>query len=237
MQAVASEMNLAETAFLLPEGDGWNLRWFTPLLEVDLCGHATLASAHVLWEAGVLEAEREAPFYTKSGLLTATREGDAVTLNFPETPETSCEPPEGLLEALGGKARYVGRTHFDYLVVLESEAMVRALQPDMVRLSGVEARGVMVTAQGDASGYDFVSRFFAPRAGIPEDPVTGSTHCCLAPFWAQRLGKSEFCAYQASPRGGEMGIRLDSGRVFMTGKAVTVLRGELLCVSRDSFFD
>ena len=228
MQAVALEMNLAETAFLLPEADGYRLRWFTPVIEVDLCGHATLASAHVLWETGTLPTTAQARFYTRSGLLTAEREGERITLDFPAGAPVETEAPAGLLEALGTTAQFVGRNRMDLLVEVDSEATVRGLKPNITRLETITARGVIVTARAAAPEFDFVSRFFAPAAGINEDPVTGSAHCCLGPYWQTRLGKSEFRAYQASSRGGIVHVRVQGERVLLGGQAVTTLRGELL---------
>ncbi|HVH66241.1 MAG TPA: PhzF family phenazine biosynthesis protein [Gemmatimonadales bacterium] len=230
MQNVAREMNLSETAFLHPENGDYQLRWFTPSVEVALCGHATLASAHVLWEDGVLARDRQARFQTKSGLLIATARGDWIELDFPATPPTAAPAPEGLTAALGEGAppRWVGRSRFDYLVELESEATVRGLQPNLAALERVEARGISVTSRATTPGYDFVSRFFAPRSGVPEDPVTGSAHCALAPFWGERLGRVEMTAYQASARGGVVRVRVNGDRVVLGGQAVTVLRGELL---------
>lgn len=227
MQRVAAEMNLSETAFLKPHEDGWSLRWFTPTVEVDLCGHATLASAHALW-AERIDDGLTLRFHTRSGLLTATREGAWIELDFPATPETRSDPPPGLLEALGAKATYVGRNKFDYLVEVGSEQEVRALTPDHARLKTIPVRGVIVTSRASGGDYDFVSRFFAPGSGIDEDPVTGSAHCSLVPFWAPRLGKSELVAYQASARGGILRVRQQGDRVRLGGRAVTVLRGELL---------
>ena len=232
MQDVAGEMNLSETAFLLPAGDGFNLRWFTPAIEVELCGHATLASAHVLWETGRLDPASTARFHTLSGLLTAERKGEWIELDFPANPVEEVSPPEGLIEALGGEPiepRFIGKSRFDYLVELTSEEAVRSAVPDHTRLRTLPVRGVIVTARGDAGGpYDFVSRFFAPGSGVDEDPVTGSAHCTLAPYWADRLGKTEFLAYQASARGGVVRVRLDGDRVKLGGQAVTVLRGRLV---------
>jgi predicted PhzF superfamily epimerase YddE/YHI9 len=228
MQRVASEMNLAETAFLRPKEDGFGLRWFTPAVEVDLCGHATLASAHVLWESGRLAAGQTARFHTKSGLLTAVRVGDWIELDFPSTPEEGVEAPPGLLEALGALPRYVGKSRFDYLVELDSEADVARLRPDFGALGAISARGVIATARSADPGFDFVSRFFAPASGINEDPVTGSSHCCLAPFWSRLLGKETFLARQISARGGVLKVRLDGDRVRLGGQAVTVLQGDLL---------
>jgi predicted PhzF superfamily epimerase YddE/YHI9 len=228
MRNVAAEMNLSETAFLLPHGDGWSLRWFTPTDEVKLCGHATLGSAHALWEEGQLGANETARFHTRSGLLTAARDGAWIELDFPAKPEQEIAPPEGLLESLGvQRARYVGRNDDDYLVEVDSEDKVRALEPDFARLALIPVRGVMVTSKASTDGADFVSRFFAPAFGVPEDPVTGSAHCCLTPFWSARLGKTEMRALQVSRRSGELRVRLAGDRVKISGQAVTTLRGEL----------
>lgn len=227
MQHLAAEMNLSETAFLVPGDDGFRLRWFTPTVEVDLCGHATLASAHVLWESGRLAPDAPARFHTRSGLLTARRDGDWVELDFPATPAEAADPPPALIQALGVTPLYVGRNKFDYLVQVESAAVVREAQPDFSLLYTVPVRGVIVTSADESGQYDFVSRFFAPGSGIDEDPVTGSAHCCLAPFWAGRLGKDAFHAFQASARGGDVRARLAGDRVLLQGQAVTVLRAEL----------
>jgi PhzF family phenazine biosynthesis protein len=228
MQQVAREMNLAETAFLHKQEDGFHLRWFTPAVEVDLCGHATLASAHVLWEEGHLRPVEHARFSTRSGRLSATRQGAWIELDFPATPATPADAPAELAQALGVEFAYVGKNQFDYLVEVDSEERLRALKPDMNLLERVPVRGVIVTSRSASPEYDFVSRFFAPRAGIHEDPATGSSHCTLAPFWVQRLGKREMAAYQASPRGGVLRVRMNGERVCIGGQAVTVLRGELL---------
>jgi PhzF family phenazine biosynthesis protein len=228
MQSVAAEMNLSETAFLLRGEDGYSLRWFTPAVEVDLCGHATLASAHALYEERLLAADDVARFHTKSGLLTASRNGTLIELNFPATPEQRSEPPAGLLESLGvSEAVYVGRNRFDYLVEVAGEEIVRALEPDPRELGRIPVRGVIVTSRASGGKADFVSRFFAPAVGVDEDPVTGSAHCCLTPYWAARLGRSEMVGYQASSRGGFVRVRLEGDRVKLGGEAVTVLRGEL----------
>jgi len=229
MQNVALEMNLAETAFLVRRKDGdFDLRWFTPAVEVDLCGHATLASAHVLWEDGHLQTDARARFHTRSGVLTADRRDGSIVLDFPATPAQKVEPPEGLIRALGVRDTYVGKNAFDYLVEVDSEATVRATTPDFGALGAIGGRGVIVTARASSPGFDFVSRFFAPAAGINEDPVTGSAHCTLGPFWAARLGKTSFVAYQASPRGGVVHVDVAGDRVLLAGQAVTVLRGELV---------
>ncbi len=226
MRDVAREMNLAETAFLFPEVGGFRLRWLTPAVEVDLCGHATLASAHVLWEDGHLSQGVQAVFHTRSGRLTADQRGEWIELNFPATIAVTAEAPPGMLDALACQAKFVGRSQFDYLVEVGSAAEVRALKPDFALLRGIGARGVIVTARGE-NGFDFVSRFFAPGAGIDEDPVTGSAHCCLGPFWGERLNKTELLAFQASARGGTVRVSVKGDRVLLGGQAVTVLRGEL----------
>ena len=227
MQSVAREMNLSETAFLLPEVDGYSLRWFTPTVEIDLCGHATLASAHILWEEGYLVPSKTARFYTRSGLLTATCMEDWIELDFPAEPAVAAAEPPNLRKALGVTPEYVGRNRFDYLVLIDSEETLRGVTPDLRLLAKVPARGVIVTSRSDSPKYDFLSRFFGPQSGIDEDPVTGSAHCCLGPFWSKVLNKDEFVAYQASPRGGEVRVRLGGDRVYLGGQAVTVLRGEL----------
>jgi PhzF family phenazine biosynthesis protein len=227
MQSVAKEMNLAETAFLRPEEDGHGLRWFTPAIEVDLCGHATLASAHILWETGRLDPEQPARFHTRSGLLTAERSGEEIELDFPATPDEPTTVLAWLGSALGVEPLYIGRSRFDYLVEVGSEAAVRGARPDFPRLRALDSRGVIVTSAATTPGYDFVSRFFAPGAGIDEDPVTGSAHCCLGPFWGARLGKRKMVAYQASERGGVVRVTLEGARVRLGGRAVTVIRGEL----------
>jgi PhzF family phenazine biosynthesis protein len=227
MQKVAQEMNLSETAFLVAQVDGFSLRWFTPAVEVELCGHATLASAHILWEVGALPLGQTARFHTLSGLLTAERRGQEIELNFPATPVMPLDAPAGLVDALGVRPRYVGMSKFDYLIEVDSEADVRSLKPDFAKLGGLGVRGVMVTSVAASKEYDFVSRFFAPGVGIDEDPVTGSAHCCLGPYWSERLKKEEMLAYQASARGGEVRVRVAGSRVHLGGRAVTVLRGEM----------
>ncbi len=228
MQDVAREMNLSETAFLVGGDDGYQLRWFTPLVEVDLCGHATLASAHVLWETGEVRPDETIRFHTKSGLLSATRDGDWIELDFPATPVSACDPPPGLLDGLGVSAKFVGQSKFDYFVEVSSEAEVRALAPDFGTLARLDTRGVMVTSRSDSPECDFVSRFFAPGTGVDEDPVTGSAHCALGPYWKERLGKSEFAARQVSARGGELRVSVDGDRVRIAGQAVTVMRATLV---------
>ena len=227
MQNVAREMNLAETAFLVARPDGYDLRWFTPTVEVDLCGHATLASAHVLWETGQLAAGETARFHTKSGVLTAVRRGDWIELDFPATPDEPVDAPPGLVDSLGASPRYVGKSVFDYLAELESEEAVRSLRPDFGVMKKIGARGVIATSRSDDRAFDFVSRYFAPAFGIDEDPVTGSTHCCLAPYWGRQLGKTTLLARQISARGGELKLELRGDRVGIAGQAVTVMRAEL----------
>ena len=227
MQKVAREMNLSETAFLREQEDGYRLRWFTPTAEVELCGHATLATAHILWETGLLPAGKQPKFHTLSGLLTAQRKGEWIELDFPATPDKAVAAPPRLEEALGVRPKYVGKSEFDYLFEVETEDIVRNLKPDFSLLRTMQVRGAIVTSQATSPGYDFVSRFFAPGIGIDEDPVTGSSHCCLGPFWSKRLGKDELTGYQASERGGTVRVRVVGERVYISGQAVTILQGEL----------
>ncbi len=232
MQLVAREMNLAETAYLIRQADGYDLRWFTPACEVDLCGHATLASAHLLWEEERLPLNAKGRFHTRSGLLTAEKRDSMIWLDFPATPPTPADAslaPE-FERALGVALQSVWRTPFDYVAEVDSENTVRNLDPDLGLVARIGGRGVIVTALATASGrgYDFVSRFFAPAVGVPEDPVTGSAHCALAPFWGERLGCAELIGYQASSRGGMVRVRLTGDRVQLGGHAVTVARGQLL---------
>jgi PhzF family phenazine biosynthesis protein len=224
MQAIAAENNLAETAFLVRDGADYRLRWFTPKLEVPLCGHATLASAAVVMER--LEPERRSVvFKSASGPLTVSRTEQGYLMNFPARPSAQIAPPTELSKALGVEPLEVFVNEFNYLALLKNETGLRAVAPDMPALAGVDRPGVIVTAPGDEK-YDFVSRYFAPAKGIPEDPVTGAAHCMLAPFWAGRLGKCEFRAFQASPRGGEVICRLVGDRVELEGSCVFYLEGE-----------
>ncbi len=253
MQAVALEMNLAETAFLVPMRDtldgepeqaahepsaDYGLRWFTPLVEVDLCGHATLASAHALWEEGHAPLNALLRFHTRSGVLTATRrntgEEAIIELDFPAEPALPALAPAGLMEALKVVPVWTGQNRMDILVEVSNETELRALRPDMGLLRQIPCRGIIVTARADpdgdnmaTSGYDFISRFFAPAVGVDEDPVTGSAHCCLGPYWASRLNKNALIGYQASRRSGVVRVRVESERVKLGGQAVTTLRGEL----------
>jgi predicted PhzF superfamily epimerase YddE/YHI9 len=224
MQAVAAENNLAETAFLIRDGGDYRLRWFTPATEVPLCGHATLASAAVVMER--LEPGREKViFHSASGPLMVSRSGSGYRMDFPARPAEVIAPPPRLVEALGAKPVEVVVNAFNYMALLESAQGVRTLAPDMAAVARLDRPGVIVTAAGDG-GYDFISRYFAPAKGIPEDPVTGAAHCMLAPYWAKRLGKAEFRAYQASQRGGQVTCRLAGDRVELEGSCVFYLEGE-----------
>ena len=227
MLAVAQEMNLSETAFLLAEGEGYRLRWFTPAVEEKLCGHATLASAHVLWESGKLNPGAIALFNTLSGVLTAAKFDSLIELNFPSNPPEPVDPPLFLLDALGVSPLFVGKSPFDYLVEVAEDEIIKNLQPDMTLLRKIDTRGIIITSRSTDPKFDFISRFFAPHDGIDEDPVTGSAHCCLGPYWKEKLGKSSFNAYQASPRGGIVAVRLEGNRIILGGEAVTVMGGEL----------
>jgi PhzF family phenazine biosynthesis protein len=227
LQAVAAEMNLPMTAFLVKQAAHFDLCWFTPRVEVELCGHATLAAAHVLWQQGYAAGD-EICFSTKTGILKASRHGDDIVLDFPLRPEAATEPPPGLFAALGVSAKYVGKNQGNYLLEVESEATLRGLTPNFQRLATVPVRGVIVTSMSTNPQFDFVSRYFAPAVGIDEDPVCGSAHCCLGDFWRKRLGKTEFVAFQASARGGVVKVRVTEDRAFLGGKAITVAKGELL---------
>jgi len=227
MKNVAREMNLSETAFLHPLPDGeYALRWLTPNVEVDLCGHATLASAHVLWDEG--HAPNDAPlrFSTRSGILKADRRGSEIALNFPALPVDPIDVPEGLTRVLGAEVVSAWSTGMDLLIELRDEATVRGVNPDLAALATLPVRGVIVTSK--AKETDFVSRFFAPQSGVPEDPVTGSAHCALAVFWGDRLGRDAMVGYQASERGGTVKVRREGDRVELIGRAVTIWRGELI---------
>lgn len=227
MQLVAREMNLSETAFVWPLADGWSLRWFTPTVEVDLCGHATLASSHILWSQGYASPSDTLRFHTRSGLLTADYADGWITLNFPNEAPHEVAPIPALTTALGVTPRWVGRNRMDVIALLDNAAQVAALNPDMAALATIEARGVIATALGDQPGVDFVSRFFGPRSGVDEDPVTGSAHCGLAPYWGAILQKTEMVGLQCSPRSGFVKTTLVGNRVLLSGQAVTVLKGEL----------
>ena len=229
LRNVAREMNLSETAFLVPRNGDFDLRWLTPAVEVDLCGHATIGSAHVLWQDGHLLGGKQARFHTRSGLLTADRRGDWIELDFPAKIATAADAPPELLAALGVPAPVaVTRNQFDYMVEVESEQQLRSLKPDHTALRRIPVRGVIVTARSSAAEFDFVSRFFAPQSGIDEDPVTGSAHTALGPYWAAKLGKKEMTGYQASARGGVVRVRLNGDRVILGGQAVTIMEATLL---------
>lgn len=227
MQSVAAEMNLSETAFLRKRADGFDLRWFAPKSEVDLCGHATLASAHALWTTDAVENEHPIRFHTKSGLLTCSRSGQFIEMDFPATPIRPIEPDVALAKALGVEPALWRRSKFDVLLLVDSEQLVRSIEPDFMTLRSIPIRGVIVTGPSSDPQFDFVSRFFAPSVGVDEDPVTGSAHCCLGPFWSERLAKKEMTAFQASSRGGTLTVRLTGDRVILRGQAVTVLDGYL----------
>jgi PhzF family phenazine biosynthesis protein len=227
MQALAAELNLPATVFVAGARDGHDLRWFSPVAELTLCGHGTLAAAHVLWETAGLAPTETARFVTRSGPLYATSRDGWVSIDLPAEVAMATAAPIGLLDALGAKARWVGRNRLDYVIEVEDEAAVAALAPDLGALAAIETRGVIATARASTPGIDFVSRFFAPRVGIPEDAVTGSAHCCLAPLWASRLGTSRLTARQLSRRGGLVRASVEGERVVLSGQAVTVLRGEL----------
>lgn len=224
MQRVAGELNLSETAFLHPIDDGFSLRWFTPVSEVDLCGHATLASAHTLWETGALHRDESVRFQTHSGILTCRRDGELIAMDFPAQPCTACPTPDGLEAALGVPIRGCHTNQMDLLVELPDDPSVRTLQPDQGFLKTLPFRGIIVTAASAESPFDFVSRFFAPAVGIPEDPVTGSAHCALGPFWQERLNRNSLRGFQASPRGGSVLVEMNAPRVTLKGQAIIASR-------------
>ncbi len=226
MQRVAAEMNLSETAFLAQTSNGYHLRWFTPTIEVELCGHATLASAHGLWSEAHLLPEREARFQTRSGLLSARHQGEWIEMNFPSITTEPCEAPPELLEALGVPAVTCAQGGGNYLLEVEHERALLQIQPDFPALREL-GLGVIVTSRSDRPTFSFVSRYFAPAYGVDEDPVTGSSHCALGPYWHKRLKKKRFTAFQASARGGVVRVRVEGDRTFLAGRAVTVIRGEL----------
>jgi PhzF family phenazine biosynthesis protein len=227
LQDVAREMNLSETAFLIPAEDGYQLRWFTPTVEVDLCGHATLASAHVLYETARLSPGSPARFHTRSGLLSATRKDTLIELDFPAEPVAPCATTMDPAEILGVPAFLAGKNRMDFLVEVPDENALRELQPDFENLSRLPCRGMIVTCRAVGGEFDFLSRFFAPGAGINEDPVTGSAHCCLGPYWGKKLGKTVMTGFQASARGGVVRVEVAGARVRIGGSAVTMLKGEL----------
>lgn len=227
-QAVAMEMNQAETAFLTRRPDGFGLRWFTPVAEVDLCGHATLAAAHFLWDTGALAGDTSARFHSRSGLLTATRDREGwITMDFPAIRSLPVEAPGTVALALGVTPRQILRGEYDLLCVVDHAELVRTLTPDLNAIASWEVRGVIVTAPGDRDGIDMVSRCFFPALGVPEDPVTGSAHCALAPYWSGVLGRDTLVGEQASRRGGQVRCRVMEDRVLLGGRAITTVRGEL----------
>ncbi len=226
MQKIAIENNLAETAFFVKQGDGFKLRWFTPEFEIDLCGHATLASAHVIFTELGYKGDMINFETVKAGVLTVKKDGDKYTMDFPSRPPIPIEPPIGLVEALGDKTPVAIYRSRDYFVVYETENDILELAPDFFALSKLDTVGIVVTAAG--KDVDFVSRFFAPGAGIPEDPVTGSAHCNLIPYWANKLGKDKLHAYQLSARKGELWCENKGDRVLMSGNAITYLKGEIM---------
>ena len=229
MQQFAAEMNFAETAYVVPGDGAFQLRWFTPTVEVELCGHATLASAHILWETGRSASDEEIRFDTvHSGWLTCRRNQDWIEMDFPSDPPSPCETPAILAEGLLVTPPACAKGRYDYLVELASEADVRTLEPDFRALSKLPVRGIIATARGSGE-FDFVSRFFGPAAGIDEDPATGSAHCVLAPYWAERLGKQEMTGFQASRRGGTVRVRTAGDRVILGGQAWTTVAGEISC--------
>ena len=226
LQAFAGEMNLSETAYVLPRADGWSLRWFTPLVEVELCGHATLATSHVLWETGRLQCDAPAIFHTRSGKLVCRREDQWIAMDFPAEPPHEVEWMADLIDGLGVRPLFVGRNRMDVIACLDSEQAVRDVVANQTALGRIKCRGIIITARSSGS-YDFVSRAFFPSCGVPEDPVCGSAHCCLGPFWQERLGKSELVGHQVSQRGGIVRVQCNGKRVTLSGKAITILNGKL----------
>ena len=228
MQEIAAEFGLSETAFVEKKHGFYGLRWFTPEIEVDLCGHATLAAASVLWEQSIAYSESLIEFETKSGMLSAMKKDGLILMDFPMEAAVPSECPQELVNALGVEPIYTGRNRFDFIVEVESENVLRKISPDYDLLSKLETRGVIVTSNSESKSFDFVSRFFAPRAGIPEDPVTGSAHCCLAPYWSGKLNKKSMTGFQASERGGTVHVELKENRVLLGGEAVTLSSGKLM---------
>ncbi|MGD0337510.1 MAG: PhzF family phenazine biosynthesis protein [Bacteroidota bacterium] len=227
MQNIATEMNLPITAFLMKQENSFGLRWFTPTIEISLCGHGTLASAHILREKGILRVDEKAKFLTKSGPLIASKVGNLIELDFPLEEIRDAAAPPDLLEELKVQPTYIGKSRTDYLIEVESEEILRNIAPDFASLKKVKMRGVMITSRSSNTAFDFVSRFFAPAVGVNEDHVTGSSHCCLGPYWQKKLNKTNLLAYQASARGGVISVRIGSERVFLGGEAVTVFTADL----------
>jgi predicted PhzF superfamily epimerase YddE/YHI9 len=228
MQSVAAELNVSETAFVYPANGAFHLRWFAPAAEVALCGHATVATSHILWSTGILKEGQDAEYDTLSGRLTATKEGSWVNLNFPSLVAEEMPAPDGLLEAVGVSALFVGRSRFDVLIEVESEDQVRGAKPDFAQLIKAPVRGTILTARSNSSEFDFVSRFFCPTVGVNEDPATGSSHCTLSPYWSAKLGRTNLTGRQLSRRGGVVKTTLLGSRVQLSGQAVTVMAGQLL---------
>lgn len=227
MQSVAREMNLSETAFVSQRKDGFNLRWFTPQAEVDLCGHATLSAAHVIWEAGVIPAEREIHFHTLSGWLAATMDRGWIELDFPSARPTVADVPEEYIKALGAEPEFCFRSGDKWLLEFPDESDIYEIKPDFVALRQYSGRGLIITARSEKPGIDFISRYFAPWIGVDEDPVTGSSHTILGPYWGEKLHKDHMIAFQASERGGVLRIHVSGERTYIAGQAVTVFSGEL----------
>ena len=227
MQQVAAELKHSETAFLHPVATGWNLRWFTPAQEVELCGHATLAAASVLWETGRAKPDTPISFETLSGKLSASKDGAWITLDFPAEPAEKIDPIPVLKEALGAEPVFTGKNRFDLLVELPQADDVCDCEPDFLELATLSTRGIIVTAASDLADVDFVSRFFAPKVGVAEDPVTGSAHCCLGPYWGEKLGKVELVGFQCSARGGSVKVKIAGDRVLLSGHAVEIFSGQL----------
>ncbi len=228
MKNIAAEMNLSETAFVKKENREYNLRWFTPKVEVELCGHATLASAHILWEEKLLPKDADAEFNTLSGQLIVKNIKDEYEMNFPASKVSGSEFNAELINALGVEPVSLAETEHNYIVELANDDAVFSVSPDFIALSKLKKFGTIITSKSSDERFDFISRYFVPAKGINEDPVTGSAHCALGPYWSQKTGKKSFSAYQASLRGGSMKIKLDGGRIFLTGKAVTFLKGEIV---------
>jgi len=227
LRKIAQELNLPATAFIYPEEDYFNLRWFTATAELELCGHGTLASAYVLYETGQIAPDTSIRFKTRSGFLSASRKNDWIELNLPSEPAQPVTAPPELLQALGVQPRFVGKSRMDYLIEVESETELLSLKPDFNLLKTVPTRGAIVTTRATSSEYDIVSRFFCPSVGLNEDQVTGSAHCTLAPYWLEKLGKSDLRAYQASACGGTLQLRQEDGRIYLAGQAITIISGEL----------
>jgi len=227
MQNVAREMNLSETAFVLPRKNGFSLRWFTPQVEVDLCGHATLSAAHVLWEAGYVSRNEKISFHTLSGKLIATGQKGWIELDFPSAPAVPADLSEEILAALGSVPQYILQSGEKWLLEYPEENDIYAISPDFAALKQRKGRGLIVTARSEKPGVDFISRYFAPWVGIDEDPVTGSAHTILGPYWGHKLRKNHLVACQVSARGGLLKVRISADRTYISGQAVTVFSGQL----------